>query len=1254
MEFRALGELEVWDEGQPLPLHGAVPRSVLAYLLLHANEIVPVDRLVDELWGSAAPGSAAKMVQNAVSRLRKLTGLSRLHTRPGGYVLQLEPDEFDAWRYERLVERAREALAEGSPQEAVRRLEAAAELWRGAPFGDLPSASFAQLEIARLEELKLEATECRIEVGLALGRHGELVGELESLVARYPVRETLRRQLMLALYRSGRQAEALAAYQSARRYLADELGIEPGAALQRLEREILLQDPSLEPDAPEAPAAGTHALRKTLTVLHAELTRHRGGLDPEALRALNSEVEQTLAGVVEEHGGTVSTAPGGAMLAVFGLPTVGEADTLRAVRAAVDVRDALSELNERIEREWDVRLSMRIGVGTGEALVEAGAASATGDVFAHAAQLAHAAVEGEVLVAQATQETLREGVRIEPAGELELGGERQRAWRLLDVAPDATVFPRRLDLDLPFVGRDWELAQLGNALERATAGRTSFLVTIFGPAGIGKSRLAHEFTASIGDEATVLVGRCLLHGAAVTFWPLAEIVREAAGATTRDAIAALLVDEPDANQIADRIAGAIGAAEPAGSVAELFWAVRKLLAVLARDRPLVLVLEDIHWAEPTLLDLLDHLVDTTRDASVLLVCLARSELLDSRPTWGGGKLNATAILLEPLSPDDSQRVIGHAAGGGLGAETAARIAEAAEGNPLFLEQMVAMALEAGPLSGEVVVPPTIQALLAARLDRLDVRERAVLERASVLGKEFAREAVHELSPPEERDSVDARLDALSRRELIGTAPGRERYRFRHGLIREATYDALPKAERAALHEGFARYLEQTPEGEHEEILGFHLEQAYRYRAAVGRDDPDVRALAERAAALLASAGRRAYARDDVPAAVSLLGRAAALHEPQDGARLELLADLGEAVRESGDYARAEEVLAEAIESAAETGDEARGEYARLIRLRMRVQTDPGLAADDLLAGARRAIDFFGGPGDDRSLGKAWELLAWGRWLRCQAAETQEALQRSLVHAERAGDGRTAAQSLHLLLGATLFGPLHVTEGISRCEGILADGGFQKRVTASALRALAALKAMAGEFEESRALLRRFAAIVDDLGLRVTAASAAETYAVVELLAGEPRAAERELRLGYERLEQMGETSTSVNLAALLAQALHAQGDDLEAVAVTEVAPAEDDVSAQVHLRAARAKALASVGRIEEAEALGRDAVARASTTDFLVMCADALWDLAEVLRRAGRPAEAAALIEEAVELYERKGNVVSARRSRVVLATLAV
>jgi predicted ATPase/DNA-binding SARP family transcriptional activator len=1260
MEFRTLGELEVWDAGEPVRVRGMVQRSVLALLLLNANAVVGIEDLVDEVWGPSAPQSAGKMVQNAVSKLRQNGFAELLATRPPGYVLRIDPEQIDSARFERLLEEARAALAADKPEIAERLLEQANALWRGPPLADLATESFAQLEIARLEELRLDAAECAVEAGLALGRHRELATTLETLVALHPLRETLRVQLMLSLYRSGRQAEALATYQAARTYLRDELGLEPSPALQRLEQAILVQDTALELDVLGAPAMATHAQRKTLTVLHAELTREGHVLDPEALLALSARVEEAVAEAVAAHGGTVSATTGLTIVAVFGLPKLAEDDTLRAARAALDAQSALGVLNDSLHRDWGVRCTLRIGIATGTALVEptgADASDATGEVFGVAARLAHAAGAGEVLLARSTRRTLRDGVAVESAAELELGGAPEAVSRLLAVAPDATTTPRRSDI--PLIGRDWELAQLRHALERATDAKTSYLVTILGPAGIGKSRLAREFAEAVTDTTSVLAGRCPSYGVGVTFWPLAEIVREAAGATTRTAIASLLGDEPESEEIAARIAGAIGADEPAGSADDLFFAVRRLFAARARERPLVIVLDDLQWAEPTFVDLIEHIVDVMRDAPVLLLCLARSELLETRPTWGGGKRNASMILLEPLSQSDQELLIAHAGGRSLDETVAARIAEAAEGNPLFLEQMVAMALEGGQAAGEVAVPPTIQALLAARLDRLAPLERAALERASVAGKEFWRSEVAALSPAQERDDVQQHLEALTRRELLGPRAtprsGDAGFRFRHGLIRDAAYDALPKAERAALHEELARFLERTPEppvGGHDEVLGFHLERAYGYRVELGESGAEMRELAARAATLLASAGRRAYARDDVPAAVSLLERAAELFGPGTRARLELLPDLGEAVREGGDYPLAEAVLAEAIASAADAGDGALEEYARLVRLRMRVQTDVGLGADEVVAGAHRALDAFGAGDDGHSLAKAWELLAWGQWLQCHAAATEDALAHALEHARRAGDERTEAQSLHLLLGAAVFGPCPVPEGIARCEAILADAGRQKRVTASALRALAALKAMAGDFDEARTLLRRFSSIVEDLGLRVTAASAAETYAAVELLAGDAAAAERQLRSGYDELVEMGESSTRVNLAALLAQALHAQGRHGEAVAVSDVTPAEDDVSAHVHLSAARAGALASVGRLEEAELLARDAVERARTTDFLVMRGDAVSELADILRRTGRGAAAGGLLEEALELYRRKQHRVAIDRTVKAITSL--
>jgi tetratricopeptide (TPR) repeat protein len=380
--------------------------------------------------------------------------------------------------------------------------------------------------------------------------------------------------------------------------------------------------------------------------------------------------------------------------------------------------------------------------------------------------------------------------------------------------------------------------------------------------------------------------------------------------------------------------------------------------------------------------------------------------------------------------------------------------------------------------------------------------------------------------------------------------------------------------------------------------------------------------------------------------VNLLSRAARLAGERSPERPELLADLAEALRETGDFKRAEAVLDEVAEAVTASGDRALEEYARVSRLRLQVAADPEIEAEALEREARAATEVFEQLGDERRLAKAWELLAWALWMRCRAADTEQALGQAIEHARQAGDARLEAQCLNLFLGATFFGPLPVADGIRRCEEILARTGDKPRVMASTLRALAGLTAMEGRFDEARTQLALCRAILEDLGLKVTAASASETAAIVELLAGDPGAAERYLRQGYEQLEQMGETSNSADLAAILAQALHAQGELEEALRFSEIserAAAPGDLSPQVQWRAARAKVLAD-------ERLAREAVALAEESDFLVLRADTLVDLAEVLRQAERPADAAAAVQEALRLYEHKGNLVSAERARALLA----
>jgi class 3 adenylate cyclase/tetratricopeptide (TPR) repeat protein len=1014
----------------------------------------------------------------------------------------------------------------------------------------------------------------------------------------------------------------------------------------------------------EAPAP--RELRKTVTVVFSDVTGSTAigeRLDPEPLRRLMLRWYEEMKAVCEAHGGRVRELIGDAVMAAFGIPIVHEDDALRAIRAAAGMRERLEQLNDELEREFGIRLESRTGVNTGEVIVrepDPSGALALGDAVNVAARLQTAAAPGEILLGEATHRLVRDAVRAEPVEPLELKGKTGpvEAFRLLEVLPQAEALARHFET--PLVGRQLELAQLRQAYERAKRERRCHLVTVFGVAGIGKTRLAQELARSVQGKATVVTGRCLSYGEGITYWPLREIVTQAAG---RRSVGELLAGSPDATVVAERLESAIGTGTGGAVEEEVFWAARKLVEALAREMPLVLVFEDIHWGEPTLLDLIEHLADWVRDAPVLLVCLARPELLDERPGWGGGKLNASSLLLEPLSREESSELIqALAVGARLTPEARARIAEGAAGNPLFLEQMLAMLSQSEEGRGEIAVPPAIQALLAARLDRLEPDERRVLEHGSIEGEIFHLGGVIQLSEAVSRDALESLLMSLVRKELIRTEasalPGEDAFRFRHALIRDAVYEGISKETRSELHERHATWLEESLGDrvtEAEEILGYHLEQAYRYRAELGPLDRIALALADRASRRLGSAGRVARRRGDRQAAINLLERARLLPSSDEKEWLELAPELGAALLEASELERAETVLSEAIERAAALGLRQVERHAWLVRGLLRQFSQPGqVDLDATIHQAEESLAVLQESVDDLALTRAWILLS-ALYAARDAVSQRDAAERAFEHARRARSGPDEALGLGVYGFALLEGPTPADEGERICLGLLEELTNDPLAEATVGACLASFVGMQGRLEQARALLGRSRATMHDLGLgRLRLMVEVSIASHLELVAGDLAAAEATNRAAAAECAAISDDWYYVLAAVDLARVICERGDPAECLRIldeTERHPSPPDLEIVIKRPAARALALARLGRVEEAERLATRAVGAAEGTHYLGFHADALLVLAEVLRLAGRPEEAATALEEAVALYERKGNVVSACKARTLLGS---
>jgi DNA-binding SARP family transcriptional activator len=1254
MDFRILGPLEVISEGRPVSLGGSRQRALLGLFLIHAHETLSIDRLMDELWGGRAQAPSAKAMHVQISRLRKSLaahpgGDGLIVTHGSGYALTVDPARLDAHHFEELIAQGTEEFAAGRPGPASAALERALALWRGAPLADLAYERFTQSEIARLDELRLAAIEQLVDAELALGRHADVVGRLHGLIDDNPYRERLRAQLMLALYRCDRQADALQAFQDARRALVDDLGIEPGERLRELERGILAQDSALAappggaPPAPAAatpgPVAGPPSGRRLVTVLVAGATELAERLDPESLHELLDRSAKVCVEVVERHGGTVQRFVGDAAVGMFGVPELHEDDPVRAVRAALELREAMPELS--------------VGIESGEVFVGAGVRGdtfVTGVAINVAAGLEDAAMPGEIRLGERANRLLASNIDAEPLDPVALRGQEAPvpAWRL-----ERLRTGDRLSLGsagIPLIDRKPQVAALKASLARVRDEGVCELLTVIGPAGIGKSRLARELVEQVADSTTVAVGRCLSYGEGITYRPLAEILHRLPGGDPAAGVAEILAGDEQADLIARRVLGAVGLTEDPAPAEETFWAVRRLLEAAARERPVLAVLDDAHWGEPMLLDLIEYVATFSASSPILLLCLARPELLETRPAWAAPQPNRALLDLGALEETDAHAFVSAIAGDELEPSAASHIVEIAEGNPLFLEQLTAMSAE----QGSATLPPSIEAVLAARIDRLGPDERLVLARASVEGRQFHYGAVADLTDEADREVVAASLMALVRKQLIRpdqpAVPGEDAFKFAHALIREVAYGALPKRQRAGLHERLAHWLKskQQPDA----MVGHHLEQAYRLAVELGPPGVRERALAEEAAERLASAARGALGRGDAPAGARLLERAVALMPEDDPERPAMLSALGGALAEAGRLADADRALAMAIAEDRDSG--AIAPRARLEQQFVRLHAGEGTSIEEARAVADEALEELRRRNDHLGQCQALRLRAWVDWTESRAGEADEAWSSAAAHARQAGEDRMLFDILGWRASAAVFGPMPVSAAILHCEQIREQVESSPVAVAVTLHPLGLLHAMTGDFRLARRLVHEGNEILRDLGRMESAVSHHES--MVEMLAGRPADAEARLRPGYDRLKVMGERALLATTAALLAQAVYEQGrlDEADGLCqVSEEIAAPEDLTTQVVWRGVRAKIRARRGEPGLAITLAGDAVRLAKPTDLLVIQADALLDLADVMAIAGRPADAQSAARRGLELYERKGNVVSAARAREFLNAAA-
>ncbi len=1038
---------------------------------------------------------------------------------------------------------------------------------------------------------------------------------------------------------------------------------------------------------------------RIVTVLFCDVVKSTDlehALDPLPMQRLLDRYGQAVRRTLGERGASVGKRHGDGFMAAFGVPELHEDDALRAVRAAGELRTALDELAKEVREQRGLEFDVRLGINTGNVLVrDAGTLEEelTGTPVNLAKRFEELAGPGEILLGEETYRLVADAVTAEPAGPLTVKGaaEPQNVWRLLEVLPDRPGRARRPIA--PMVGRGREQELLRQLFERAAAEGTCHMVSVLGSAGVGKSRLVDEFVAGLGDQASVLRGHCPAFGDSMTMWPMIEVVRQAAGIAPDDSpeqarahLAELLAGVERGSLVTERIAQLLGFGQDTGLPEDTFWALERLLETLARRRPLILVIDDLQWAHPILLDAVEHVAEYA-DAPLMLLCMARpDELFARRAQWPGGKANTLSFLLSPLPEREGEQLVVHLLGGRVDQAVQAHISEWAQGFPLLVEELVSNLRDEGRLraangrwtlkveSEETAerrartVPTSIHALLLARLDRLGPRGRAVIEPAAVVGQQFHLGDVEALHPGATPAELTAGLQELVRLDLIradhgptsaplppNSGPG---YRFRHATIKTVAYERLPDDRRAELHERYADWLERETEdrrSQFDEIVGHHFYEAYRYARRLDPGGEQMRELARRAGERYAAAGQRAAVRGDTRLVQAWLGRAVRLLPPEHPLRLTALPPLAEAQQSNGKLVEATRAYQELARSATAVGNEGLALHATIGRLGITAVHDPRQFLREGRDEVELAIAAFERLGDRLGLAKAWHLLAYLDWTRGRLTQAEVAAERARALAREAKDPGWEANAIGMHCLTLYWGPLPLDTVERRSREALAEAERSgvSSLAATAYRVLARVAAHRGDLDEARRYVDAASAITREEGSLLPRAVDCISRAMVDMLAGDLPAAEEVLRNGYRQLEEMGGTGPRVNVATLLARVRlqRNRNDDAEEITRTcERLAAPDQADAQIKWRSIRAIVLARRGEHAEAEQLAREAVYLASKTDQLDSRAEAHVDLAEVLLLGGRGRESEHELERAITLFQEKGNEVGERNARRLLS----